>query len=139
MNSQDELQLSDDLRHLVADPPFVPDIEAIERRGRRQRRRGLAVRGLAGLSVAGVAVAGVAVGTHHGTTGEVAGRTTSSKVLPLRSRKLAIARALRRTSASAFAAVAVMPLAASTATARSSTACVRTSRPTDCCEGSPTS
>jgi hypothetical protein len=79
MNSQDEIQLSDDLRHLVADPPFTPDVEAIGRRGRRQRRRGLAVRGLAGLTVAGVAVAGVAVGTHGGTTRGVAGRTTTSK------------------------------------------------------------
>ena len=84
MNSQEEIQLSDDLRHIVAGQPFTPDVEAIERRGRRQRRRGFAVRGLAGLTVLGVAVAsGLAVDTHIGTTGggasQATTRTTTSK------------------------------------------------------------
>jgi hypothetical protein len=62
MKSQQEVQLSDDLRQLVADQPFEPDLAAIERRGRQSRRRGLAVKGAAGLAVALVAgAAGVAV------------------------------------------------------------------------------
>jgi hypothetical protein len=62
MKSQQEVQLSDDLRQLVAAPPFEPDLTAIERRGRQSRRRGLAAKSAAGLAVALVAVAaGVAV------------------------------------------------------------------------------
>ena len=79
MNSPEETQLSDDLRHIVADPPCTPDIEAIERQGQRQRRRGFAVRGLAGVTLLGVAVAGsLAVAAHRGgTTGKVAGQTAT--------------------------------------------------------------
>jgi hypothetical protein len=73
MNSQDETQLSDDLRHIVDDQPFAPNIEAIEHRGQLKRRRGLAARGLAGLTVLGVAVAaGLVVNAHGGTAGKVA-------------------------------------------------------------------
>jgi hypothetical protein len=73
MNSQEETQLSEDLRRIVAGHPFTPDLEAIEGRVRRQRRRTFAVRGLAGLTVLGVAVAGsLAAATHSGTTGRVA-------------------------------------------------------------------
>jgi hypothetical protein len=84
MNSPEETQLSDDLRHIVADPPFPPDVEAIERRGQRQRRRAFAVRGLAGVTVLGVAVAGsLAAAGHSGTTSRVASqpatRTSATK------------------------------------------------------------
>jgi hypothetical protein len=58
MKSPEETQLSDDLRHIVADPSCPVDVEAIARRGSWLRRRGFAVRGLAGATVAGVAVAG---------------------------------------------------------------------------------
>ena len=52
-------------------PPFAPDIEAIERSGQRQRRRGLAARGLAGVAVLGVAVVGgLAADNHSGTRGQ---------------------------------------------------------------------
>jgi hypothetical protein len=62
MKSQQEVQLSDDLRQLVAGQPFEPDLVAIERRGRQSRRRGLAARGAAGLAMALAAgVAGVAL------------------------------------------------------------------------------
>jgi hypothetical protein len=83
MNSPEETQLSDDLRHIVADPPFTPDVEAIERQGQRQRRRGFAIRGLAGVTVLGVAVAGsLAAATHWGgTTGKVAGQTATRTVV----------------------------------------------------------
>jgi hypothetical protein len=46
MSSPEEMQLADDLRHIVAGQPFTPDIEAIARRARRQHRRGLVTRGL---------------------------------------------------------------------------------------------
>jgi hypothetical protein len=58
MNSQAESQLSDDLQRLVAAQPFVPDIAAIERRGRQARRRTAALRGAAGLGAAGLGAAG---------------------------------------------------------------------------------
>jgi hypothetical protein len=78
MNSQEEMQLSDDLRCIVAGHPFTPDVETIERRGRRQRRRTFAVRGLAGVTVLGVAVAGsLAAATHSGPTGRVAGQVVT--------------------------------------------------------------
>lgn len=78
MNSPDETQLSDDLRHIVGDQPFAPSVEAIERRGRFKRRRGLAARGLAGLTVLGLAVAGGLVASaHSGTAGKVASPASS--------------------------------------------------------------
>jgi hypothetical protein len=78
MNSPEETRLRDDLRHIVAGHPFTPDIEAIERQGQRQRRRGFAVRGLAGLAVLGVAAVGsLAAVTHGGTTGRVAGQAAT--------------------------------------------------------------
>ena len=78
MKSPEETQLSDDLHHIVGRRPFDLDLEAIERSGRRQRRRGLAVRGLAGVAVLAVAVVGgLAATTHNGTTGNVAGHTSA--------------------------------------------------------------
>jgi hypothetical protein len=78
MKSPEETQLSDDLHRIVGRPPFALDIEAIERSGRRQRRRGLAVRGLAGVAVLAVAVVGgLTAATHNGTTGNVAGHTSA--------------------------------------------------------------
>jgi hypothetical protein len=69
MKSAEETQLSDDLHRLVDGPPGTLDIEAIERSGQRQRRRGLAVRGLAGVAVLAVAAVGsLAAVTHSGTT-----------------------------------------------------------------------
>ncbi len=84
MNSQDETQLSDDLRHIVDGQPFAPNIEASEHRGQLKRLRGLAARGLAGLTVLGVAVAaGLVVNAHSGTAGKVANqalpKTATSK------------------------------------------------------------
>jgi hypothetical protein len=78
MKSAEETQLSDDLHRLADGPPGTLDIEAIERSGQRQRRRGLAVRGLAGVAVLGVAVAGSLVAANHsGTPGNVAGRASA--------------------------------------------------------------
>jgi hypothetical protein len=65
MSSPEETQLADDLRHLVAGRQFTPDIEEIERRGRRQQQRGRAVRAVAGLGVLGLAVAGGLVAVHR--------------------------------------------------------------------------
>jgi hypothetical protein len=78
MKSPEETQLSDDLHRIVGRRPFALDIEAIERSGRRQRRRSLAVRGLAGVAVLAVAVVGsLAAATHNGTTGNVAGHVSA--------------------------------------------------------------
>jgi hypothetical protein len=78
MNTQDEIQLSDDLRRIVASQPFSPDVAAIERRGRRERRRSLVVRGLAGVTVAGLAAAGgLTVSAHLGTSRGVASQATT--------------------------------------------------------------
>src|SRR5450759_935522 len=64
MKSPLETQLSDDLNRIVADQPFMPDIEAIERRGRRLHRRSMAVRGVAGLgATAGITAVALAVST----------------------------------------------------------------------------
>ena len=78
MKSPEETELSDDLHRMVGRRPFDLDLEAIERSGRRQRRRGLAVRGLAGVAVLGVAVVGsLAAANHSGTTGSVAGQAAA--------------------------------------------------------------
>jgi hypothetical protein len=64
MKSSLETQLSDDLSRIVADQPFMPDIEAIGRRGRRLHRRSMAVRGVAGLgTAAGITAIALAVST----------------------------------------------------------------------------
>jgi len=56
------MNLETELRNLVADQPFVPDIEIAVRRGRRLRRRSTAIRGAAVLSVvAGVTATAVAL------------------------------------------------------------------------------
>jgi hypothetical protein len=78
MKSAEETQLSDDLHRIVDGPPCALDLDAIERSGQRQRRRGLAVRGLAGVAVLGVAVAGsLAATTHSSTTGRVADQAST--------------------------------------------------------------
>jgi len=79
MRSLEETQLADDLRHLVAGPPPAIDVEAIERRGRRQQQRGLALRATAGLGVLALAAAGGVVATHHTSTPRnTAAKPTSS-------------------------------------------------------------
>jgi hypothetical protein len=77
MNSQGEIQLSDDLRHIVAGQPFAPDVEAIERRGRRRRQRSIAIRGLAGLTVLGLVLAGGVAADHVSSTGGAASQATT--------------------------------------------------------------
>ncbi len=79
MNSPQETQLATELRQIVADPPFPPDLAAIERRGYQRRRRAYAVRGLAGLTGLAVALAGgLIVSAHAGHVGPVAGRAPSA-------------------------------------------------------------
>lgn len=67
MNTEHEIQLSDDLRHLVAGQSFEADITTIERRGRKARKRSRMVRGLAGLGALAVAAGGVTIGLHFST------------------------------------------------------------------------
>lgn len=57
MKSEQEIQLSDDLREIVAGQPFVPDVEAIARRGFQLRRRSTVIRGAAALGAATVGAA----------------------------------------------------------------------------------
>jgi hypothetical protein len=80
MSSTEETQLADDLRHLVAGEQFVTDIEAIERRGRRQQRRGVVIRAMAGAGVLGLAVAGgLVAASRTSTPGEATGKPAISE------------------------------------------------------------
>ena len=65
MSSSEETQLRDDLRHIVQTGPPDLDLDAIERRGRREQRRAVGLRGLAAVGVAGIAVGGCLVGFRH--------------------------------------------------------------------------
>lgn len=58
----DEPRLAEALQELVQAQPFTPDVYAIERRGRRLRRRAGVARGVAGLGLAAVAAASLAAG-----------------------------------------------------------------------------
>jgi hypothetical protein len=65
MSSSEETQLRDDLRRIVPAGAPAVDLDAIERRGRREQRRAVALRGLAAAGVAGIAVAGSVVAFRH--------------------------------------------------------------------------
>jgi hypothetical protein len=65
MNPSEETQLRDDLRRIVQTGALALDLEAIERRGRREQRRALTLGGLAAVGVAGIAVAGSLVAFRH--------------------------------------------------------------------------
>jgi hypothetical protein len=66
VSTHDEIQLSDDLRHLVAGHSFQADPDALLRRAQRVRRRNLATKGAAGIGVLAVAAAGTAIGLNGG-------------------------------------------------------------------------
>jgi len=68
MNGTTETLLGEALHDLAADHPFVPDVAAAERRGRRLRRRSWLVRGgtAGGVLAAGMAVALGVAGTAGG-------------------------------------------------------------------------
>jgi hypothetical protein len=83
VNTPQETQLADDLRRLAAEPPFTPDLDAIERRGQRRRHRGYAVRGLAGLAGLGVVAAGgLVVSAHTGPGGGTAAPPRATAASP---------------------------------------------------------
>ncbi|HEX4221961.1 MAG TPA: hypothetical protein VHZ97_06355 [Pseudonocardiaceae bacterium] len=69
MNTEQEIQLSDDLRHLVVGHSFTADPDALLLRGRQARRRSMATRGAAGIGVLAVAAAGTVVGLDAGGSG----------------------------------------------------------------------
>jgi hypothetical protein len=77
MKSEQEIQLSDDLRQIVAGQPFGPDVEAIARRGHRVRRRSTVIRGAAALGAA-AAGAAVVVSLVIPTPGTATGRATAA-------------------------------------------------------------
>lgn len=69
MTTDLERRLTDDLHELADHEPVMPDLAAIERRGRALRRRGLAARGTAGVAiVAGATVLATAVNTGQAPT-----------------------------------------------------------------------
>jgi hypothetical protein len=79
MNSPQEAQLGDDLRHLASDHPFTPDLEAIRLRARQRHRRGLALRGATAAGAAVLAAGGLFAAV-HGTGGTAAGTTAGKSV-----------------------------------------------------------
>jgi hypothetical protein len=64
MNAQREIQLSHDLRQIVADHPMSADIEGAIRSGRRARRRIIWLRGASGLGVVALAAGAMAISIH---------------------------------------------------------------------------
>lgn len=68
MTTKDEIQLSDDLRHLVAGHNFEADPDALLLRAQRARRRNIATKGAAGVGVLAVAAAGTAIGLNGAGT-----------------------------------------------------------------------
>ncbi|HXT91643.1 MAG TPA: hypothetical protein VN714_20600 [Trebonia sp.] len=76
MNAPQETELGYELRQLVSDQPFAPDIEAIGLRARKRHRRGIALRGATAAGVAAVAAVGVFTAVH--TTGGATAGTTAS-------------------------------------------------------------
>jgi hypothetical protein len=66
MSTQQEIQLGDDLRQIVAGHPMSTDIEKAIRLGRKARWRSAGFRGASGLGVAAVAAGAVVIGTHAG-------------------------------------------------------------------------
>jgi hypothetical protein len=67
MNAEQEIQLSDDLRHLVAGHGFQADPDALLQRAQRVRRRDLATKGVAGIGVLAVAATGTVLAFHGGS------------------------------------------------------------------------
>jgi len=83
MSSPEEAQLRDDLRRIVQTGALAPDLETIERRGRHEQRRAVALRGLAIVGVAGIAVGGsVAAFRHSGTPGTAPVAAPPAKTAP---------------------------------------------------------
>lgn len=83
MNSSEETQLREDLRRIVQAGALASDLDAIERRGRREQRRAVALRGLAVVGVAGIAVAGsVAAFRHPGPAGPASVAVPPAKAAP---------------------------------------------------------
>lgn len=66
MNLDNEIQLSDDLRHIVAGQSFQGDPDALLQRAQRARRRSVATRGMAGVGVLAVAATGAVIGLNAG-------------------------------------------------------------------------
>ncbi len=77
MNSPQETRLGHELRQLVSDQPFTPDLEAIRLRARQRHRRGLALRGATAAGVAVLAAGGLLAAV-HGASGTAAGTTAGT-------------------------------------------------------------
>jgi hypothetical protein len=77
MNTQQETQLSDDLRQIIAGHPVGVDIDAAIRRGRKARRRRVALRCASGLGMLALAAGAVVIGT-RGAPGTITPRAGAS-------------------------------------------------------------
>jgi hypothetical protein len=80
-----ETRLGQDLRRLMSDQPFTPDLAVIAERARQRRRRGLALRGVTAAAAVVLAAGGVFVGVHGtGSTGSgvAAGRNPAASGKP---------------------------------------------------------
>lgn len=69
MNAEQEIQLSDDLRHIVAGHSFQADPDALLQRAQRVRRRTIATKGVAGIGVLAVAATGAVLALNGGGSG----------------------------------------------------------------------
>lgn len=86
MSTPPEVQLTDELRRLVAWQPFMPDVEEITRRGRRLRRRRIVLRGATGFGLVAVAV-GALIGTRGlAGTGTAVPRTETAAYVAARAK-----------------------------------------------------
>ena len=93
MKSEQEMQLSDDLHEIVAGQPFVPDVEAIARRGHQARRRSTVIRGAATLGAAAIGAAVVAslvIPAHSSTAGRstAAGRAAPAETVAYETKQI---------------------------------------------------
>jgi hypothetical protein len=96
VNSPQETQLGRELRQLVSDQPFTPDIEAIGLRARQWHRRGLALRGATAAGAAVLAAGGLFAAV-HGTGGTAAG-TTASPAPAVKSKLISLAALIKARS-----------------------------------------
>ncbi len=76
MNSPQETQLGAELRHLVSNQPFTPDLEAIGQRARQRHHRGRVLRGASAAAAAAVVAGGVFVAVHG--TGSTAAKAPAA-------------------------------------------------------------
>jgi hypothetical protein len=87
MSTRPEDQLTEELCRLVDWQPFTPNIEEITRRGRRLRRKRIALRGATGLGLVAVAATGALIGMRgQAGTGTAVPRTETAAYVAARAK-----------------------------------------------------